>query len=191
MASKSKMETLYQSGRSVFTIDDLRVLWQEDSPDNLKSKAAYYVGKGKLIRLRRGVYTLDSYNELELANKLIVPSYLSLETALLKHGIIFQPAPGITSVARYDKKITVTGRVFRFYKISPDILLNPKGLQREGEMLIAGPERAIGDWFHLGRPAEFVNLSGIDEHKLIETAAIYADDRVEHQILNLIKRIKS
>src|SRR3989338_5547050 len=190
MVTKSKMEMLYQSGRSVFSIDDLRVFWLEDSSDNLKSQAAYYVERGKLIRLRRGVYALGSYNDLELANKLIVPSYVSLETALLKHGIVFQPVPAITSAAGYDKKIIVDAHVFRFYKMAPDILLNPRGLQREGEILIASPERAIGDWLHLGRPAEFVNLSGIDEDKLREIASIYADDAVKDQIVNLIKQIK-
>jgi predicted transcriptional regulator of viral defense system len=191
MVIKSKMEQLYQSGRSVFTIDDLRVLWQEDSPDNLKSKAAYYVERGKLKRLRRGVYALDPYNEFELANKLIVPSYLSLETALLKHGIIFQPASAITSIASYDKKIIVEKRSFHFYKMATDILSNPKGLQREGEVLIAGPERAICDSLYLKGPAEFANLGGIDEHKLRDVASIYADDRVKDLIVNLIKQIKS
>ena len=191
MVTKSKMERLYQSGRSVFTIDDLRVFWQEDSSDNLKSQAAYYVERGKLIRLRRGVYALDFYNELELANKLIVPSYISLETALLKHSVIFQPAPAITSAAGYDKKIIVDEHIFRFYKMATDILLNTQGLQRAGEILIAGPERAIGDWLYLNRPAEFVNLHGIDEQKLREIASIYADDKVENRILDIINRIKT
>ncbi|MFH1354352.1 MAG: hypothetical protein ABIH36_03620 [bacterium] len=189
MAGKSRIERLYQSGRSVFTIDDLRVLWQEDSPDNLKSQAAYYVAKGKLQRPRRGVYTLNPYNELELANKLIVPSYLSLETALLKHGIIFQPEPYITSVASYNKKITVGERTFRFYEMPTDILSDTQGLQRVGEILIAGPERAICDWLYLGRTDVFANLDGIDKHKIKQVASIYLSDQVKNLVDNLIKRV--
>ena len=84
-------DILYQSGKTIFTANDLRILWQKENPDALKSGIKYLVDTNRLIRLRKGVYTLTKdYDRLELAQKLISPSYISLDTALQKYGIIFQ-----------------------------------------------------------------------------------------------------
>jgi predicted transcriptional regulator of viral defense system len=173
MVNGSKIEQLYKTGRSVFTIDDLRVIWQEESPDHLKAQASYYVKKKKIQRLRRGTYALDPYNPLELANKLIVPSYVSLETALLKQGIIFQPADGIMSVARYNKKIVVAGIVFRYIKLPEEVLMNPVGLRKNDGVLMAGPERAVADCLYLGRGIDWQGSSRVDGAEVKKIAGIY------------------
>ena len=51
----------------------------------------YYLRKGKLNRIYRGIYSLNKkYSQLELAQKLQPLSYVSLHTALSIHGINFQ-----------------------------------------------------------------------------------------------------
>jgi predicted transcriptional regulator of viral defense system len=104
----SKIATLYKSTSTVFTYRDVAWLWRERSPKVLHEAVGYYVKKGDLIRLTRGLFAkpikpgspLAKYDPLELAGKLadlshgpnkktgrsIPPSYVSFETALLKAG---------------------------------------------------------------------------------------------------------
>lgn len=188
MVKTSKMERLYQSGATVFRISDLRVLWREDTPINLKSQVAYYVKQGKLLRLRRGIYALENYDQYELANKLIVPSYISLETALLRQGIMFQPTAAIMSLAPYAKIIRVGGREYRYYAMSTDMLLNPSGLKRVNKVLMAGTERAIDDLLYLRRQPDLANFEAIDQAVLKDIAAIYPGEQVKKRVADLLKR---
>ncbi len=99
-----KIEILLHTKRTIFRIDDLRIFWNESNPDRLKSAVQYYVNDNRLISLNKGVYAITkNFDPYELAQKLIVPSYISLGTALQKHGIIFQNINSITSFAQYTK----------------------------------------------------------------------------------------
>ena len=81
---------LYQAKNTVFTIDEIALLSGEIERFNLKSKINYYVKKGDLRNVRKGIYTKIEYDPLELATKIFTPSYISLETVLKKEGVIFQ-----------------------------------------------------------------------------------------------------
>src|SRR3989339_665245 len=82
---------LYKSSKTIFTSEDLALLWQETDKDNLKAKISYYPKKGSLLRLTRGVFAKDKkYDPKELATSIYIPSYISFETALREAGMIFQ-----------------------------------------------------------------------------------------------------
>src|SRR3989344_1475500 len=88
---RNPIAKLYQSNKTVITMNDLAVLWKETNPDHLKAKAAYYTRRGVLIRLHRGVFALTKeYNPRELATSIYTPSYISFETVFREAGMIFQ-----------------------------------------------------------------------------------------------------
>jgi len=56
-----------------------------------RSHLSYMSRKGKLTRVRRGLYVpanTSGVSLLTLANKIYGPSYVSFETALAHHGLI-------------------------------------------------------------------------------------------------------
>ncbi len=179
--------TLYRHGATVLTIDDLRVLWKATHANRLRAEVHYAVKTGKLLRLRRGVYALtEKYDRRELANKLIVPSYISLETVLMEAGIIFQYTGALTSIALYPREISVRGEVFQYHRVKEEILSCPIGIARQGHVTMATPERAIGDWIYLGKTPAFDRPEAIDKIRLREVADIYGLASVKKRILNLL-----
>src|SRR4030042_1553927 len=104
---------IYRSKNTVFTAKDISLIWKETSLSIIKSRINYYVKKEKLYHLRRGVYAKDkNYNKFELATKIYTPSYLSLETALQKEGIVFQYYKSIFVISYLSREISCDGRIF-------------------------------------------------------------------------------
>jgi predicted transcriptional regulator of viral defense system len=186
----SKIEALYQSRKTVFTTNDLRILWVEQNPDALKSSVKYFVDTGKLQRLKKGFYALPSgYEIFELAQKLIAPSYISLETALQKHGIIFQYSSSITSLAPYNRIFTIQKQRFQYHAMKKEFLLNPVGILEEKNYLFASPERAICDFVYLYGLSHFDNVKNVDTEMLKEIVQIYGKKSVEKNIAKLIETL--
>lgn len=182
-----RIEKLYQLGKTVFSINDLRVIWQESNANALKSGVKYLVDTGRLIRLRKGIYALSAkYNHLELAQKLIMPSYISLDTALQKSGVIFQTTQNITSLARYSRTILVSEETYEYHAVKDNILLNPLGIVQKEYYFMASPERAIGDWLYLRGEAYFDNLRPLDKELLSQIVEIYPQKKVQKRINKLI-----
>lgn len=185
-----KIEHLYQLGRTIFSIDDLRLIWKEQNANALKASVKYFVDRGRLFRLRKGIYSLGAdYDPLELGQKLINPSYISLETALQKHGVIFQETSSVTLCARYSRTLKVHGRIYQYHAMKDYILLNPLGIMHEKHLAIASPERAIGDWFYLWGEADFDNLRFVDAVLLKKIAGIYQQKTTKKFINKLIKNL--
>lgn len=186
----SRIEKLYQLGNSIFSINDLRIIWAEQNPDALKSSVKYYVDAGKLQRLRRGIFALSKdFNTFELANKLITPSYISLETALQKHGVTFQFSSVVTSLASYSRRIDIGAQTYAYHSIQLDILLNPLGILHEDHHTIASSERAVCDYIYLHGPSHFDNLRTLDHALMRVIAKIYANKSVENSIIRLMKNL--
>lgn len=185
-----KTEKLYQSDKTVFTISDLRIIWAEQNPDALKASVKYFVDTGKLQRLKKGIYALPSgYKIFELAQKLVSPSYISLETALQKHGVIFQYSSAITSMAPYSRPFTIKKQKFQYHAIKKEILLNPSGVIKEKNYLMASAERAICDFVYLYGLSHFDNLRGLSDEVLRDISRIYGKKSVEKNVETLIKEL--
>jgi hypothetical protein len=145
------IEVLLQSGHTVWSLDDLRVLWNAKNPSSLKSQVQYYCEKKRIIRLHRGMYALNKeYNPFELAQKLVRPSYISLETALRKHGILHQHSRTITCIAPYPRSFTIEKLTYQYHQMDYALLSCPLGIQDCGTHLMALPERALCDALYLG-----------------------------------------
>lgn len=186
----SKIEKIYQSGKTVFTIHDLRIIWDVQNPDALKASVKYFVDKGVLQRLKKGVYALPGkYDKFELASKLISPSYISLETVLQKNGIIFQFSSAITSVAAYGRTITIHGQEYGYHSMKKNVFVNPLGILSEKYYMIASPERAICDFIYFYGLSHFDNLRKADKGMLGKISKIYGKKSVEKNIKKLIKTL--
>ena len=166
---------LYRSGKTVFSTQEIRLLtYRIISPSALPNRLSRLVTGGELIRLRQGVYALPSYDHLEFACKIQVPSYISMETVLRKHGVIFQFDNAIT-LASYQPKIIYnpSGEVFLFRKLATSILINKQGKIISPHYTIATVERAFLDLCYVDRWRTYENIAPLDPQKVLDLLPIY------------------
>lgn len=167
---------LYKYPKTIFTNKDLAFLWQETNKNNLKAKISYYVKKGALLRLTRGVFAKDkNYNPKELATSIYIPSYISFETALREYGVIFQHYKTIFVAGPWSKTTKINGRAFAFRKMKKAVLFNSSGIINWDNFGIASPERAFLDTIYLFPKYYFDNLKSIDWSKCRKLAKIYGN----------------
>lgn len=165
---------LYQSNKTVLTTKDLALVWEENDQVKLKDKIAYYVRRGALTRLTRGVFAKDkNVNSKELATSLYTPSYISFETALREAGVIFQHYDTIFAAAKWPKTVTVDTYTFTFRKLKDTVLFNSAGIVSKDNYSIATPERAFLDMIYLFPHYYFDNLKFINWEKCDELVKIY------------------
>ena len=179
------LEKLYKSPKTVFTIKDFALIWESNQPELIWSRVSDYRKKGKLYRIRKGIYTKDkNYNKFELATKIYTPSYISLETVLAKNDIIFQYYKTILVVSYLSREIKVDGKNIKISKIKDDILTNQKGMIKKDNYFEATKERAFLDALYLYKDYHFDNLEQLNRKKVMDLAKIYNNKA-------LIKRTKS
>ena len=155
----------------IVTLSDLKKML-DINEDNTAYKIAAKLVKEKLLqRLKKGVYASIFYppENFEVANALYSPSYVSLETALNHYGVLSQFPYSITSVSpKKSKKLAIEGKEYEYTQISPKLYW---GFKREGQILIASPEKALLDTIYLAakgmRRIEFSELdySNINKRK--------------------------
>lgn len=175
---------LYKTNKTVFSHKELSLIWQENRSNNLNSKISYYVEKGKLIRLTRGLFAKDkNYNPKELAVKIYTPSYISFETILGEAGVIFQYYESIFVATKLSKERKIHNNTFIFRKIKDEVLYNPLGIENKGNYSAATPERGFLDMIYLFPEYYFDNLDILDWDKCFEIVKIYNNKR-------LIKRLR-
>lgn len=170
---KSMILALYQKPQTVFTLKDIALMWPKVPYDNLKRRLSYLVSSGKLKKLRRGVYAKETYDVLELANKVYVPSYVSLETVLQKAGVVFQYYESIFAISYLSRIVEVDGHRIVYRQIKKEILWNKQGIEEQGVVVIASPERAWLDAVFLYKNYHFDNLSALNWDKIMELKDIY------------------
>lgn len=177
--TKSLILQLYQSNQTVFTAREIALTWREDNLTRLANKIKYYVNKGDLIKLRRGLYAKNKYNVQEAAIKIYKPAYLSFETVLASAGIIFQYYETIFVASYLSREITLTnGQKIVFHKLKNEVLLNPQGIEKKNNLPIASKERAFLDTIYLNPEYYFDNLSTINWDRCFELAKIYKNKRL-------------
>jgi hypothetical protein len=125
---------------------------------HIRRQLSRWVGAGKVIQLRRGLYTLAApFRQVEphpfcIANQMLRGSYVSLQSALAHYGLIPEHVPVTTSVH--------TGRpchwesalgVFRFQHVSSRLHGGFRILEivKGQNAYLAEPEKALLDLIHL------------------------------------------
>lgn len=152
---------------------------------DVERQLSRWARSGKVIQLRRGLYTLaDPYrNEpahpFYVANRLRTPSYISLQSALAWHGMIPEAVHAVTSVTtdRPERIATPQGAyIFRHIRKSLFSGYETVDLGEGRTALVAKPEKALLDLVYLTPHADDerwlaeLRLQNLDRLDLGETA---------------------
>jgi len=130
------------------------------TPASAKMLLFRYVRKGYLLRLKdnRGLYGLKNRRPHPwlVANKLLRPSYISLETALSHYGRIPETVHAVTSVTSKTSRVFESlGLHFSYQKIKASAFTGYRPHPIEGQTVwLAEMEKAVADYLyfvHLGR----------------------------------------
>lgn len=176
---------LMRSPKTVFTFKDIALLWGQPNFDFVKKKVHRLVKAGKLHAIRRGIYSKDeNYNKFELATKIYTPSYISFETVLSRHGVIFQHYGEIFIASYLSRSIEIDSQTYVFRKIKRKALTNHLGVEKKENYWIASKERAFLDMVYLFKDYHFDNLSSLDWEKIFGILPIYENK-------TMIKRVNS
>lgn len=171
---KNFLKELLRETQTVFSFKELLLKFKPEEIKAFQSKLNYYVKNSELYHIRRGLYAKDAnYNRFELATKILIPAYISLETVLSSAGIIFQHYSQIFVVSYQTRDITCDGQLYSFRTIKPEILINSKGIEILNEYSIATPERAFLDVIYLNKNYHFDNLEPLNWDKVYEILPIY------------------
>src|SRR3989344_1149332 len=192
MQKGNYLDTILRSAKTVFTLKDIALLWQDNDTDSARVRLNYYVKKGSLYRLRRGIYVKDkNYNKLELATRVFTPSYVSFETVLAKEGLIFQYQTAITVASYLSRDITVDGQNYSYRKIKDAVLTNSVGIEQTGNISIATKERAFLDTLYSNTDYHFDNINALDWEKLSQLwpQLLYKNKRLEKKVKSLVKEV--
>jgi predicted transcriptional regulator of viral defense system len=127
-------------------------------PTDVRRQLSRWVRAGRVIQLRRGLYTLAApYQQIPphpflVANSLLPGSYVSLQSALAYYGLIPEYVAQTLSVStqRPSRWRNPLGD-FRFQHLAPHLFFGyqPVTLTPAQEVFIAFPEKALLDLVHL------------------------------------------
>lgn len=155
---------------------------------NFARNISYAISVGKLLHLRRSIYSRDhNYSKLELATKIYKPAYISFETVLQSEGIIFQNYTSITVATYKTLNIICDKNKIRFRKLKDDVLYNSLGIINVGNYHVASKERAMLDLLYLNKKYFFDNLREIDWSSLKKMSKIYNSKSLEDEVAKLYK----
>jgi hypothetical protein len=180
---------LYNDKRTVFRLKDVSMLTDETSLISLKKRLNYFVGLKKLLNPRKGIYCKPNYNPAELACRVYVPAYISLEYVLARAGVVFQYDSRITALSYLSREIEVEEQTISFRKIKDSILINTQGIDRQKDYVnIASPERAFLDMVYLNGSMYFDNLHPLNKEKIAQILPVYQSKTMSKVVEKLLKQ---
>ncbi|MBY0353242.1 hypothetical protein K2W90_02650 [Candidatus Babeliales bacterium] len=188
---KTDILNILRSKGTVFSFKEILLASGEKKPALLKRRLNYYIQKGELYSIRRGLYAKDkNYDRLELATKIFTPSYVSFETILVEAGIVFQHYATIFVASYQSKDIMCDGKEYSFKKIKDTILTNNAGIENKGNYCTASKERAFLDVLYLNKDYHFDNLAPLDFEKVFALLPLYNNKRMTKKVHDYFKAFK-
>lgn len=186
---------------------DLPLLVQafDDRREVIRVQLSRWMAQGKLIGLRRGMYTLaDMYRRAPvtpalLANQLYEPSYLSGLWALGFHDLIPERVVCLTSVTpRGPRRFENPFGVFEYRHVRQDSFFGYEAVRYTGgEIMVAAPEKALLDHWHLSAgewtverldEMRYQHTNAIDDTRLAAYAARFCSPRLERAVRRWVGR---
>jgi predicted transcriptional regulator of viral defense system len=177
-----------------FNLNDIRKI----DPDFDLRRLSEWQDKGYLKMIRRGHYIFSDLQINEpvlflLANKIYIPSYVSMEMALSHYNLIPETVYSITSVSSLKTNHFNTGfGKFVYRHIKPQLMFGYRLVDYQGHSFkIAEPEKAVLDFFYLNtglnKKDDFAGLRfngeefkvQTDKDKLQKYLVTYANKRLE------------
>lgn len=184
------LNAILRSNKTVFTLKDISLLWQNSKSSAARVRLNYYVRKKNLHRIRRGLYTKSNvYEKLELATRIFTPAYISFETVLAREGLIFQYQTQITVASYLTRTITIDEQKYSYKKIKDTVLTNSIGIIHADETSIAIKERAFLDILYINTDYHFDNTRSLDWNKIFTILPIYNNKRMMKKVNKLYKQL--
>jgi len=182
------LETLLRSPKTIFSIQDVSLMWGEENETTISIRLNKYVKAGKLIRVRRGLYVKDkNYDRFELATRIYTPSYVSFETVLTREGVNFQYYGNVFTASYINREISVGEQKITFVRMKDYVLSNTTGIEHKEGYAIATRERAFLDRVYVSRDYHFDNLANLNWDKVFEILPIYHNKRLDKKIKEYFK----
>lgn len=193
-------EPLFETGLLLAGVEDVPALQRQLSG---------WVRAGRLIRVRKGLYAVAPPHQrvapdpFVVSNRLVTPSYVSLESALHFHELIPDVVQGVTAITtgRVVGYETPLGRyVFQHVKHERFWGADITGVARGQRALVARPEKALIDLLYLTpgsddigyvRQLRLQNGTRIDRERLGEMVERFGSLKVERAVglvLSVIER---
>jgi len=175
MSDIGYLKQLVNHGGSVYGVADMGKIWGISDDKYLRVLISRMVKRKELEKVTRGFYTCKQvWDKWELANKFKTPSYVSLESVLYKHGVIFQNYENvITSVSTNSLRKVVAGVELVYSKVKGEILSNPLGVVNVGGVMMASVERAACDMIYLSANFYFDNKDLLKGEEMQKISKIY------------------
>ena len=129
-----------------------------------------YVKKGVILRLKAGVFALTDNipHEFVMANRICIPSYISLDSALSYHKMIPESVYGITSItSKATKEYEINGLSYTYNKIKKEAFFGYELYETgKGRAYIATPEKALADFLYFVKLGKRIYNDRIDKSKI-------------------------
>ena len=182
------LDILLRSKKDIFSTKDVALLWGEENINATRVRLSYYVKKGKLLRVRRGLYVKDkNYDPFELATRIFTPSYISFETVLTRSGINFQYYSNIFVASYVNREIKIGDKNFTFVRIKDYVLTNTLGIGHQEGYAIATKERAFLDRLYMSKDYHFDHLDVLDWDKVYQILPIYNNKKMKKKVDKFFK----
>jgi len=128
--------------------------WQ---PDFSRNNLVRWTNQRLIVRLRQGYYTFPEYIGKAdylyfFANRIYLPSYISLHTALASYGIIPETVTQVTSVTSLKTASFMNpAGTFTYKSVREDMMFGyiTRPLTDDHAVLFATPEKALVDLLYL------------------------------------------
>lgn len=185
--NKDIVFAIYNDAKTVYRLNDIAMLLGETNFQSLSKRLNYLVHVGKLLNLRKGIYAKSGYNKEELAGRIFIPSYISLEYVLQKAAVVFQYNSQISSVSYLTRSVEIDETNIVFRKIKANIITNTMGIIRNHNYVnIATPERAFLDVLYLNGNCYFDNLKPLNKDLINKLLTIYQSKVLTQRVLKIL-----
>ena len=175
-------------------------------PVDVRRQLSRWAGNGRLYRLRRGLYALaPPYRKVKahpfvVANRMVRPSYVSLQSAMAIHGLIPESVPVTTSITtgRPGEFSTPLG-TFVFRHVRTPLFQGFRGFEMDTlqPAFVATPEKALLDLLYLEKGSDseayLAELrleidDGFDLEELERFSRIFRSGKVRRAVAGVIDR---
>lgn len=186
------IETLRQKDITFFTLSDLQKIFSFASRNTLKHLAMRLTRDKIIERLAKNKYlflhTKKDISDFEIANFLVVPSYISLESALSYYGIITQFPYQISSITLLKTRfIKVRNKTFHYSKINREYF---KDFVKIDNFIIASRNKAVFDYLYFAYKGlrTLSNLGDLAKHLEDKNLRLYIKENAKSKFINFLKK---
>lgn len=181
---------LRSMGLRLFTPQDLRNV-TGGSEVALRFLITRAVKRGDLVKLRRELYALADNlpSDLEIANALYRPSYISFLFALAYYHLIPEAVYPVTcATTRTTTEFVVLGKSFRYHRLKRHAFGGYRQTRIEGRLIwIAEPEKALVDTLYFVLRKKWGLPERLDTRKLslkraLDYAALFEFERLTREV---------